>query len=380
MSLVSIEKTESYAQDAVDAAIARHFETLGVERDLRPGMRVVIKPNLVRAMKPENTGTTHPSVLLAAAKWLRAHGIDDITIADSPGGPHIAANLRTVYAVSGLKALEGTAKLNFDLGWHEVRCPEGYKSGSFNIIDPLAQADYIINIAKLKTHSMTTLSAGIKNMFGAVPGLQKPELHYKYPEPRDFANMILEVAGTVKPDLTVIDAVECMEGNGPTSGETRYLGVTLASRDIYAQDYVAARLIGIEPSSVDMLSLAVEKGLLDAGAITLTGSAAEMQPVSFTLPDSKKPDFIDFLPKFIRKPVSKIAGAVLRPVPVLEREKCVGCGKCAESCPPKLIEIKDGRARFPDKGCISCFCCQEMCPAHAIKVECRFKAKLKIRT
>lgn len=375
MALVSIRKTEDYSQAKVDCAIAQHFEALKVEDDLRPGMKVVIKPNLVRAMRPEHTGTTHPSVVLAVAKWLRERGVEDITVADSPGGPHIAANLKSVYSVSGLKALEGVASLNFDLGWREIKCPEGYKNISFNVINPLADADYIINVAKLKTHCMTTLSAGIKNMFGAVPGLQKPELHYKYPNPRDFSNMILEVAGTVMPNITVIDAVEAMEGNGPTSGTTRYIGLMLSSRDIYAQDYIAAKLIGLEPERVDMLSIAIEKGLLKPEEIAIEGEAfASLEP-PFELPKSKKPDFIDFLPKFIRKPATKVVGALLKPLPVLEQEKCIGCAKCAESCPPKLITIKEGKAALPVKGCISCFCCQEMCPAHAIRVECRFKIK-----
>ncbi len=375
MSLVSIRKTEDYSRDKVDSAIARHFEALNVESDLRPRMKVVIKPNLIRAMRPEHTGTTHPSLVLAVAKWLRERGIEDITVADSPGGPHIAANLKTVYSVSGLKAIEGTAKLNFDLGWREIKCPAGYRNLSFNIINPIADADYIINIAKLKTHCMTTLSAGIKNMFGAVPGLQKPELHYKFPNQRDFSNMILEVAGTVMPNVTVIDAVEGMEGNGPTSGRTRHVGLTLASRDIYAQDYIAAKLIGLEPEKVDMLSLAIEKGLLKPENIMIEGEVFSPLETPFKLPDSKKPDFIDFLPKLLRRPASKVVDALLKPMPVLESNKCVGCAKCAESCPPKLIAIREGKAVMPVKGCISCFCCQEMCPARAIRVECRLKVK-----
>ena len=375
MSLVSIRKTENYKQEEVDMAIARHFEALNVADDLRPGMKVVIKPNLVRAMRPEHSGTTHPSVILAVAKWLRARGVEDVTVADSPGGPHILANLKSVYAVSGLKILEDVAKLNTDLGWQERKCPEGYKNISFNIINPIADADYIINIAKLKTHCMTTLSAGIKNMFGSIPGLQKPELHYKFPELRDFSNMILEVAGTVKPNITVIDAVNAMEGNGPTSGKTRYLGLTLASRDIYAQDYIAAKLIGIDPDNVEMLKIAMEKGILLPERIELVGDEPATLETPFQLPDSRTPDFIELLPKFMRKPASKVLGMLLKPLPCIEAEKCIGCGKCAESCPPQLIRFEMGKAILPDRGCIACFCCQEMCPVHAIKIERKFKVK-----
>jgi len=369
MSLVSIRKTENYKQETVDTAVALHFEALSVEKDLRPGMKVTIKPNLLTARRPEQAVTTHPSVLLSVVKWLRERGIDDITVADSPGGPYVAANLRTVYAVSGLKALEGLAKLNYDTGWQEINCPVGFANRNFNIINPLADADYIINIAKLKTHSMTTLSAGIKNLFGAIPGLQKPEFHYKYPDLRDFSNMLLEIAATVKPDLTVIDAVEAMEGNGPNGGDMRYMGLTLASRDLYTQDYVAAKLMGLEPESIVMLKLAVEKGLILSEDIELAGDSAKAPETPFKLPDSASLDFMSFVPKLFRGAAFKGMTKFLRPLPKLETKKCIGCGKCAESCPPHIIKITGGKADIPTKGCISCFCCQEMCPVHAIKVK-----------
>jgi len=369
MSLVSILKTADYNQETVDIAIARHFEALGVERDLRPGMKVTLKPNLLAARRPEQVVTTHPSVLLAVAKWLRERGIEDITVADSPGGPYVSAALKTVYTVSGLKALEGPYKLNYDTGFTEVRCPEGFQNRSFNIINPLAEADYIINIAKLKTHSMTTLSAGIKNLFGSIPGLQKPELHFKYPDLNDFSNMLLEVAATVKPDITVIDAVEAMEGNGPNGGDMRYMGLTLASRDLFAQDFVAAKLMGLEPESVTMLKLALEKKFFSPEEIELVGDSVQPLERPFKLPDSATLDFMSSVPKAFRGPARRLMTNFLRPLPKLERDKCIGCGKCAESCPPHIIRITGGKAVFTTKGCISCFCCQEMCPVHAIKVK-----------
>lgn len=373
MSLVSIRKTEDYRQETVDRAIALHFEALGVEKDLRPGMRVTIKPNLLTARKPEQAVTTHPAVLLSVVKWLRERGVEDITVADSPGGPYVAAALRTVYAVSGLKALEGPFRLNYDTGWREIRCAEGFENRSFNIINPLADTDYIINIAKLKTHSMTTLSAGIKNLFGAIPGLQKPEFHYKYPELRDFSNMLVEVAATVGADITVIDAVEAMEGNGPNGGDMRYMGLTFASRSLYAQDYVAARLMGLVPESVVMLRLALEKGLLSPEDIELVGDAVQAADPPFKLPDSAALDFMSFVPRIFRGQAFRAMTKILKPLPKLEREKCIGCGKCAESCPPHIIEMSGGKAVIPIKGCISCFCCQEMCPVHAIKVKRRLR-------
>ena len=80
-------------------------------------------------------------------------------------------------------------------------------------------------------------------------------------------------------------------------------------------------------------------------------------------------DFTGRLPEPLKKPLRAVLGRLLKPYPKLDVKKCVGCGKCAESCPPKIIVIEGRKAHFTRKGCISCFCCQEMCPAKAIGVK-----------
>jgi ferredoxin len=222
---------------------------------------------------------------------------------------------------------------------------------------------------KLKTHSMTTLSGGIKNLFGTIPGLQKPEMHYRFPDIDDFCGMLLELAQVVKPNITIIDGITAMEGNGPNGGDPRHLGVTLASRNIFAQDYIAAGLMGISPESVPMIRLAQERGLFSPDDIGLAGDNFSPAQPPFKLPDAADIDFLTGFPDFLRRPLKKIMDGILRPMPKLNKSKCVGCGKCAESCPPQIIKLENGKAHFQKKGCISCFCCQEMCPAHAIDVK-----------
>ena len=91
--------------------------------------------------------------------------------------------------------------------------------------------------------------------------------------------------------------------------------------------------------------------------------------VKFKYPDSKPLDFTGHVPKFLRTPAKWFLNNALTPLPKVDRSRCVGCGKCAESCPPQIIRIKDRKALFTSKGCISCFCCQEMCPVHAISIK-----------
>ena len=365
MALVSVRRTETYDETAVKAAVEAHFEALGLMADLHPGMKVLIKPNLLAAHKPERGATTHPSVVGAIVGWLRARGITDIIIADSPGGTYRPAGLKAVYDACGYTTLGASARLNDNTDFTSVQCPEGFVNRSFNIIQPILEADYIINFAKLKTHGLTTVSAGVKNLFGSIPGLQKPELHFKYPDIGDFCRMLVELALVVKPNLTVIDAVETMEGNGPLNGKLRHMGLTLASRDLFAQDWQAAVLMGLNPKSLPIIDQALKLNLIKPEEIEVTGDAVAPADPPYLLPES--------IPKknhsFLLRSVAGIIQRVYCAVPQVDTAKCIGCGKCAESCPMKIIKVENRKAGMSTKHCISCFCCQEMCPVDAVKIK-----------
>ena len=368
MGIVSVCKVADYQAERLDAAIEQHFSRIHAEELIKPGMRVLLKPNLVAGRKPETAVTTRAELLRAICKKLKSMGVSEIVIADSPGGLYTPAALHSIYSVSGLKELSDVATLNQNVGWKQVFCPEGFKNRTFNIIEPILEADVIINVAKLKTHGMTMLSAGIKNLFGSIPGLQKPEMHYRHPELDAFSNMLCELAKFINPAITILDAIDCMEGNGPTGGTVKHMGLTLAARNVFEQDAYASSLMGLAPENVAMLRIAKERGWYDPAALELIGDAAQPADPPFILPDSAGVDFAGKLPGFMQGPASKFLKKVFHTVPKLNKSKCVGCGKCAESCPPHIIKIENGKAQFTAKGCISCFCCQEMCPAHAIDV------------
>lgn len=369
MAIQSIVRCENYNQETLDAAVARHFEALNVKELLRPGVRVLIKPNLIAPKKPEAAATTHPHLIRAVANWLRQNGVENIVLADSPGGLYTAPVLDHLYTVVGYQPLSDVLTLNRDVSFQSVSCPEDYVNRSFNLIAPLLQADLIIDMPKLKTHAMTRLSAGVKNMFGSIPGLQKPEMHYRHPDIEDFSLMLCELCRMVAPAVTLMDAIDCMEGDGPTGGNPRHLGLTLASRDVFSQDWFAATLCGMNPEDVAMLRIAKEKGWLRPDEIIQVGDEPIFADPPFVLPRTSSIDFTGFLPAFLRRPARAVMGKVLKPFPKLNKDRCVGCGKCAESCPAHIIKIENHKAVFTKKGCISCFCCQEMCPMKAISVK-----------
>ena len=365
----TLYNVDGYDEDKIYSAICRSFETLGIINDIHPGMKVVLKPNLVMAKSPQFPVTTHPAVINAAARYFHDNGITDITLAESSGGLYNAEYIKNIYRVSGLKSLHPYIKLNMDFTSKVVTCREGFVNHTFNLITPIVEADYVVNICKLKTHSMTGYSGGIKNLFGTIPGLEKPQMHYRWPKIEDFSNMLLELAQTVNPAVTIIDAIDAMEGNGPTGGTSHPLNLIMAARDFYTQDYFAAQLMKLNPMDVVMIRQAVECGLALPDEIELAGEQIPEGLTPFEKPDTHKLDFSTSVPPFLARPATMLMKHFLKSYPKVNTDICVGCGRCAESCPAHIIKIKDKKAHFTKKGCISCFCCQEMCPAKAISVK-----------
>lgn len=354
MPIVSVQAAGRYDPELLDRAMAAHFEALDVARDLRPGMHVLLKPNLLAARDPALAVTTHPEVLAAVARWLRAHGISKITLADSPGGVYSAAMLQKLYTACGLSPLEGLLHLNLDVS-------SGRRDG-FTLITPVLEADYIINCAKLKTHGLTVMTAGVKNLFGCIPGLKKPEWHCLRPTIGAFSDLLVDLCQTVAPQITLLDAIDCIEGNGPGGGDVRHMGMTLCSRSPYALDEQAARLMGLRGGMPPTVQAARRRGLMPEPAV-LAGDDLVAADPPFRLPDAVlgKERF------FSRKGLFHGFFGRGRALPRVDAAKCVGCGRCAESCPMHVIRIENRKAVMTSKGCISCFCCQEMCPAHAIE-------------
>ena len=246
---------------------------------------------------PERTATTHPAVIEAVVRQLQARGARRITIADSPGGLYTPQILSAAYEATGMAAVAGRtgASLNLSAGSRNVHVAEGALCRDFDVIDPVADADFVVNCCKLKTHCMTTLSCGVKNLFGCVPGLLKPQLHYRFPDGEQFARMLVDLSLLVKPGLTVADAVDAMEGDGPTGGRRRHVGLTAAARydGLYALDLVLAGLIGLGPDRVPMLAEAVRRGLCPDGVSGVELLGDPLPPVieDFLMPASKKLQF-----------------------------------------------------------------------------------------
>ena len=366
---VVIVPCADYSEDNTQAALERVLAPLGGLNWVSPGLKVVVKVNLVTFAKPERAATTHPGLLCALVKLLVERGAD-VVVGDSPGGLYNAAHVGRVYAAAGMKAVERFGgRLNQDFSEREAGAPKGNVCRRFRYTAYLDWADVMINLCKLKTHGMMAMTCGAKNMFGVVPGTVKPEYHFRYPNPKDFARMIVDLDEYFKPRLTIVDAVECMEGNGPTSGIPRHMGAVLAGENLHKVDLVCAGLIGLKRDEVPTLEAALERGLIPPSAEELT---VEGDPAAFAIPDFRRIATGNshlFRGNGNSLP-AKVKGAVMEKLlaqrPQLKSGKCVGCGVCGKICPADAITMDKGRPRIDRKKCIRCFCCQEFCPEGAM--------------
>jgi len=383
---VSLVACEQYDSERVEDAIRRSINLLGgIEAFVGPGQRIVLKPNLLRPSAPSAATTTHPSVVAAVARLVSEAGAQAI-ILDSPGGPNSAAYVRTVYRSSGMirAAEQSGAELITNLEPTQVANPDGIVLRRLDLVRQAVEADAIINLAKLKTHSLVGLTLSVKNLFGLVPGVVKVGYHARFEEPADFALGLLDIARVAKPVLHIIDGVVGMEGNGPSAGTPRQVGALIAGADPLNVDIVAASLIGVDPLETLTTRVAVEHGLTMGRLedVELVGDALDALRVPrFRLSDSQRSARLSGQPGasrrgnegnaarqswFGRLALGWLAKQVLA-VPHAG-PRCTGCGFCARNCPVQAIEIVDGRARMDLSACIRCYCCHELCPELAIEL------------
>ena len=365
---VWLAQCPDYGQ-SLEEKIEKAFDALQVWDKIRPGMKVVLKPNLVMSSKPEQAIITHPAFTAAVGKCVQKAG-GRVVIAESPGGPYTPAAMKAMFRATGYRDMAEACgfTLYTDCKSREVTLPQAKRCRELSVVEPFLDRDYLIDLPKLKTHSMVGFSGAVKNLFGTVPGLQKPELHCRFPEREPFSEMLCDLCHFLGPDLSLMDGIWAMEGNGPTGGQRRDLYVIAGSESPWALDVAAASLVGLEPEKITMLREGHERGYgpLELSELELVGAPMEtLLAPDFLKAEASSTDFIDRLPKFLRPAAKKLA----TPYPRIDKKRCVGCGKCAESCPQHTISLRDGKAVIRYQNCIRCFCCHEMCPKHVVQIK-----------
>ncbi len=252
---VFIARSQRYDGDLA-AAIRHGLEACGFQSEQFRGKRVLLKPNLVEPSKRVPHMTTHPAMIVAAAEVFGGWGAD-VAVGEAPG--HMR-DTRAVLADSGVGDALGEARFRFaDLNYEDVAWkPNG---GRFSPLTGLflprsvVEADFVVSMPKLKTHHWVGMTASMKNLYGVLPGIKygwpKNVLHHN-----GIPETVVDINCTLPSTLAIVDAIECMEGDGPILGSMKPMGLILVGASLAAVDATAARIMGLEPRRVAYLGLA----------------------------------------------------------------------------------------------------------------------------
>ncbi|MFA7673906.1 MAG: DUF362 domain-containing protein [Clostridia bacterium] len=364
MTKVSVLKCGEYTDSDVTSVIAESLNSIfDLSSLLKKGMTVAVKPNLIIPADPDRCATVHPTVIRAVVEIVRSYGAKPL-IVESPGGFYSVAVLKKLYETTGLaKVLNDMPEiLNYDTSVKEVSFETDRGRRNVFILKPLADADLVISISKLKTHAMMIYTGAVKNMFGSIAGFEKSSYHLMKKDYDVFANELIDIFLACSPKINIMDAIYGMEGEGPTSGDPRKIGYLLASSDAFSLDSAAMDLIHMDKSISYIYKNAVSRGF--------------DTDYEFIGEDPMKSNIYDFkLPKTSNENKhahSKILDFILgsaKSKPFFIYDKCIGCGDCVRNCPAKVIKMINGKPYADEKNCIKCYCCAELCRSSAIEIK-----------
>jgi len=243
-----------------DGSLARTIqnglEAVGFDFGGVRGQRVLLKPNLVEPHASSPHMTTHPAVIHAAAEVFRRAGAE-IRLGEA------SAHLRDTELVlveSGVDELLRSEKIEFvDLNYAEAqRVPNAARTSrlrEFYFPKAVLEADLIVSLPKLKTHHWAGFTCALKNLYGLLPGMiygwPKNVLHHA-----GIPETIVDIAASARPTIAIVDAIVCMEGDGPIMGSPKPMGLIAIGLNPTAVDATIARIIGFCPEKVPYLALA----------------------------------------------------------------------------------------------------------------------------
>ncbi len=360
---VAIVRCKDYERREVERAVKKAFDFLGgIGAFVKSGEKILIKPNMLSARLPEDGICTHLEVIRAVVKLVMDCGAVP-WIGDNPGGSMSPAK---VYEGSGLLRLAKETGVELK----EVR---GIKVvNGIPIAGYFFECDKIINLPKMKTHVLMGITGAVKNMYGAVAGLHKSELHKKFPNPEEFAKVLVDTFEAVRPGLVLMDGIVSMDRQGPSSGRLKNSGLLIAGEDSVAIDAVFARVAGITPLSVATTREAYERKLGEADLRNIEALGENIK--DNLINDFKTPGALRLA--VVLGPFAKFAAGFIKFGPHINKRLCKKCMICRDSCPVQVITIDPKNSRIDLKKCIRCMCCHEVCPYRAIGLKKNILARI----
>ena len=364
---VSIVKQADYNSTEIHEGLKKSFSYLGgLENLIRPGSRVFVKINhLSPPSPPEKAIVTHPVFTKEVLLFLKQLDVT-VTVGDD-----IQSKEEDGFLISGYRQIcdeLGVRLLNLkEEGFREVSCRGELLKKVF--ISPLVlEADFILNLPKLKTHSFTVFTGAVKNMFGVIPHGFRHRYHRQFIKNDVFSQMLVDIYSCVPPHLTVMDGIVAMEGEGPSTGNKKKMGVIIASEDAVAVDAVASKITGFNPMNIYTTQDAHERGLG-------IGRIEDIEIAGEKIQDVEVKDFKHSavaIGLFRRKLPSFLYAYIqnqLTLIPEIITKKCTACLECVNICPRGAAKPGEDSVRIDKNLCIHCMCCHEVCRYQAIKLK-----------
>jgi uncharacterized protein (DUF362 family)/Pyruvate/2-oxoacid:ferredoxin oxidoreductase delta subunit len=382
MFKVAAVKCKTYEKNEIAKALADLLDHIGgLGAYVKPGQKILIKPNLLAPRPPETAVTTHPALITAIAEAIKKQGAVPF-IGDSPGGFNVLERIERLWEITGMKQAadaSGATLVNFEKSrFKELELSLGKKKIKIPIAACVQEDfDVVINVPKFKTHDLTISTGAIKNMFGVMPGLTKIQFHKFAPKKEDLSALLVALFSHVVPQLNIMDGIIGMEGEGPgSSGTPVSTGFLLAADNALAMDIVQASIMGIPLERVPVIAAAIKDGLgpKTLAEIDLKGTLIEeLRPAKFVLPPSS---YTEKIPDFLVPLLSYMARLIRLTDPIVNDALCTRCQMCVKSCPAEAIRDSKGKIKVNYNQCIECFCCIELCPAKAVTIKQTWLLKL----
>jgi len=345
-----IVKKSSYDYAVLKSHVFEMMDAFGGDR-ITSNSRVLIKPNFLSPAKPETAVVTHPLLIRAAAEYVLEKDARP-QVSDSPAMGSFERVLKESGTSDALKGLPVELK-----PFHSsVKINIGDPFGEIDIAEDALKADFVINLPKFKTHNLMLLTLGVKNLFGCVIGLKKPEWHFKIGNNLEmFSRLIVLIHNTIKPQMTLLDGILAMEGDGPgRGGSPKHAGLLIGSEDAFLLDRTVCYLLGIPPDRVPINRCAREMGYPK----NVDREEKPAKILDFRMPGAGIP--------VTAGKIQDVARRLLISKPVADPTVCPECGACRDVCPASAIKIISRQVEFDYDKCIRCYCCTEVCPHGAL--------------
>lgn len=328
----------------------------------KPGNTYLLKPNMLNSKTSEDGVTTDPRLVQVAISFLQMTGHSPL-VGDSPGNAY-PGKAKVVFKKTGMMSAissMGAHYVDFEDLPPEIVNLNGELVKSVGIAKPIME-HRVINMPKLKTHVQALMTGSVKNIvMGSIQGSGKGAIHDIGRTPEKFGKALIDVYSALKPviDLNIMDAIVCMEGNGPSNGSPKRLGRLVIGTDAVAVDMVAFRMAGVNPMRVPHINEAVKRSLgpRSFDEIEIVGDDPTVE--KFKLPSS----ILNSITLYGHALIDRFGASVS-----FDHSRCIKCGECRGICPTNAVTLSP----FPevnDSKCITCYVCHEVCEHDAVKIK-----------